>query len=231
MCGTSITAFAATEYVDGYLRYIVEDGSVTITGYNGRESEVTVPSKIAGTPVNTIGAGAFANSSTVTKVNLPDTIMTIEEGAFNIGQTVVYSSNTDDTVVTEPTEPTVPTTPPKEEPTQEPTTAPAETPTQVPSKEPFNTDSDKSASVEEVDVDFEDVSEQKPSVDTTESVKGDEVEEQVVQVTDVENKTGDKPAEKSAQESGGKPVIIIVAVIVLAVVVVGIFMYKKKGRR
>lgn len=87
------TATAATaEYVDGYLRYTVEEGSVTITGYNGTENEVTIPSKIAGNPVNAIKTGAFADSSNVKKINLPDTIMTIEEGAFG-GQEIVYNSN------------------------------------------------------------------------------------------------------------------------------------------
>ena len=47
MCGININAHAATEYVEGYLRYTVEDGSVTITGYNGGESEVTIPSKVS----------------------------------------------------------------------------------------------------------------------------------------------------------------------------------------
>ena len=86
----NMVVFAATEYVDGYLRYTVAEGSVTITGYNGNESEVTVPAQIAGTPVNTIATGAFHDSSTVTKVNLPDTIMTVEEGAFGSEQTVIY---------------------------------------------------------------------------------------------------------------------------------------------
>lgn len=128
MCGITIKAFAATEYVDGYLRYTVADGSVTITGYNGRESEVTVPSKIAGVPVNTIAAGAFSNASTVTKVNLPDTIMTIEEGAFTVGQTVVYNSNTSEVLQ----------------------------PSSMDKVETMVSESDKIGSVEEVDVNFDD---------------------------------------------------------------------------
>lgn len=97
----SLTVSAATEYVDGYLRYTVEGGSVKITGYNGRESEVTIPDNIAGNPVNIIGAGAFSNAASVIKVNLPDTIMTIEEGAFGEGQTVVYNSNKGDAGMTQ----------------------------------------------------------------------------------------------------------------------------------
>ena len=103
---THMVVFAATEYVDGYLRYTVAEGSVTITGYNGRESEVTVPSSIAGVPVNTIASGAFQDSAVVTKVNLPDTIMAVEEGAFGSGQTVIYSSNVNDSDVNRPSQDT-----------------------------------------------------------------------------------------------------------------------------
>lgn len=81
----------SAEYIHGYFRYIVEDESVTITAYYGVEDVVTVPAMIGGNPVNTIAAGAFSGCSTVTTVYLPDTIMTIEEGAFSSEQTVVYS--------------------------------------------------------------------------------------------------------------------------------------------
>lgn len=91
--GANLTVLAVTEYVEGYLRYTVAEGSVTIIGYNGNESEVTVPAQIAGTPVNTIAAGAFCNSPAVTKINLPDTIMAVEEGAFGSEQTVIYSNH------------------------------------------------------------------------------------------------------------------------------------------
>uniref|UniRef100_UPI004056DEEA hypothetical protein n=1 Tax=Agathobacter sp. TaxID=2021311 RepID=UPI004056DEEA len=145
LCSVNVTAFAMKEYVDGYLRYTVEDGSVTITGYNGKESEVTIPSKIAGVPVNTIASGAFSNSTRVTKVNLPDTIMTIEEGAFRVGQTVVYNSNTNDTTITEPED--TQTKPsekpgedtqikPSEKPGEDTQTRPSEKPGEDTSKEP-----------------------------------------------------------------------------------------------
>lgn len=82
-------------YVNDYFQYTVADESVTIVNYYGKDSEVTVPSMIAGNPVNTIAAGAFSGNDKVTKVNLPDTIMTIEEKAFSGSQTVVFDSNTD----------------------------------------------------------------------------------------------------------------------------------------
>lgn len=80
------------EYIHGFFRYTVEDGSVTITAYRGNEEEVTVPSMIGGNPVNVIAAGAFANNSTVKTIHLPDTIMTVETGAFGPEQKVIYAA-------------------------------------------------------------------------------------------------------------------------------------------
>lgn len=83
-------------YVHNYFQYTVTDSSVTIVNYYGSDSEVTVPNMIAGNPVNTIASGAFASNDSVTKINLPDTIMTVEEGAFSGSQTVVFNSNTNE---------------------------------------------------------------------------------------------------------------------------------------
>ena len=82
----------AGEYTHGFLRYTESDQSVTITSYVGDEEEVTVPSMIAGNPVNVIASGAFAGSMAKTII-LPDTIVSIEEGAFSEGQEVVYASS------------------------------------------------------------------------------------------------------------------------------------------
>ena len=89
-------AFASSSdvYTEGYFKYRVEKDSVTICDYFGKESEVTVPAMIVGNPVSKISKGAFADNSKVKKVNLPDTIMTIEEGAFASGIRIVYDSNT-----------------------------------------------------------------------------------------------------------------------------------------
>ena len=85
------TAWADT-YIHEFFRYTVEDDSVTITRYTGKEEVVTVPAMIGGHPVNTIAKGAFIDTP-VRTIKLPDTIMTIEEGAFAEGQTVVFNYN------------------------------------------------------------------------------------------------------------------------------------------
>lgn len=77
-----MTAFAdATVYTEETFQYTVNDHSVTIVGYFGKSDVVEIPSSIAGTPVNTIATGAFVGTK-AKKVILPDTIMSIEDGAF-----------------------------------------------------------------------------------------------------------------------------------------------------
>ena len=88
----AVPVAAWADYIHGYFRYTIDDNSITITAYYGNETEVVVPAMIGTYPVNTIKAGVFAGTS-VQKIWLPDTIMTIEEGAFAPGQTTTYYSD------------------------------------------------------------------------------------------------------------------------------------------
>lgn len=99
----TVVASASTVYTEGALYYTIADESITITGYFGRDEVVTVPASIAGIPVNTIAKGAFTGNSAVRVVDLPNTITTVEEGAFASGITVNYNSN-----IVQPDEPTPP---------------------------------------------------------------------------------------------------------------------------
>lgn len=106
-------ASASTVYTEGALYYTIADESITITGYFGRDEVVTVPASIAGIPVNTIAKGAFTGSSAVRVVDLPDTITTVEEGAFAAGITVNYNSN-----IVQPDDPTPPDDGKQDDPTK-----------------------------------------------------------------------------------------------------------------
>lgn len=106
-------ASASTVYTEGALYYTIADESITITGYFGRDEVVTVPAGIAGIPVNTIAKGAFTGNSAVRVVDLPDTITTVEEGAFASGITVNYNSN-----IVQPDEPTPPDDGKQDDPTK-----------------------------------------------------------------------------------------------------------------
>ena len=56
------------------------DGAV-VTGYLGVEDTITIPAVLGGLPVRTIASGAFAGTDCQTVI-LPDTLYTIEDGAF-----------------------------------------------------------------------------------------------------------------------------------------------------
>lgn len=135
-------------YSEGPLYYTIANESVTITGCFGKKEEITVPAMLAGYPVNAIAKDAFANNKYLKKLNLPDTISKVEEGAIADGIKVVYNANTDHPQDT-PTDlilhgnplqpennPTpggntdVPSKEPTKEPTKEVTKAPTAEPTQ-----------------------------------------------------------------------------------------------------
>lgn len=65
-------------------KYDITSGSkqITITKYNGSESEVVIPDKIEGLVVSIIGAGAFEGSSSLKNVVIPNTVTSIKSKAF-----------------------------------------------------------------------------------------------------------------------------------------------------
>ena len=90
-CLLSLCNPVFADYIHGYFGYTIADESVTITAYHGKENVVTVPAMIGSYPVNVIASGAFSNTD-VTTIYLPDTIMSVEGGAFGPGQAVIYNS-------------------------------------------------------------------------------------------------------------------------------------------
>ena len=61
---------------------ITAENTVTITGYAGTNTEVSIPSEIEGLPVTAVGAEAFMESGTLTRIVIPDTVILIDERAF-----------------------------------------------------------------------------------------------------------------------------------------------------
>lgn len=64
-----------------YFEYKIADGTVTIVSFSGEGDQVSVPEKIGGYPVRTIGEGAFRNAK-VNSVVLPEGILKIDWFAF-----------------------------------------------------------------------------------------------------------------------------------------------------
>ncbi len=62
--------------------YTVSDNTVTITGYNGSDEVVIIPSYIEGYPVSIIGEEAFSKKQGLKKVILSDTVKEIGKKAF-----------------------------------------------------------------------------------------------------------------------------------------------------
>ena len=62
--------------------YETDNGEITITGYEGSATSVTVPGEIDGVKVTKIGGPAFHNCTTLESIIFPDTITTIGGWGF-----------------------------------------------------------------------------------------------------------------------------------------------------
>lgn len=60
--------------------YVLENGAVTVTKYNGEADAVRVPATIDGAPVVAIADAAFAENTTLKALYLPDSVQTLGEG-------------------------------------------------------------------------------------------------------------------------------------------------------
>ena len=81
--GASITASAVNPVTSGDYRYFVNaDDTVTVAGYVGHGTDITIPSAIDGRKVTVIGQAAFQNCSALTKVVIPNGVISVEKDAF-----------------------------------------------------------------------------------------------------------------------------------------------------
>ena len=62
--------------------YEVVDGEASVVGYDGTETDVRIAKTYGGVPVTSIGECAFMDCSSLTSVEIPDSITSINEGAF-----------------------------------------------------------------------------------------------------------------------------------------------------
>lgn len=74
---TNITGADNPDY-----QYKVANGKATITGYIGDDSEIVIPSKLGGSPVTVIGPNAFAYSSGLSSVVIPEGVVELQMAAF-----------------------------------------------------------------------------------------------------------------------------------------------------
>lgn len=77
VCGLMLPVFAQAQFT-----YLTNNGTITLTGYTGAESDVTIPDTINGLPVTEIGASAFNGMNSLSNVVIPDSVLNIDEAAF-----------------------------------------------------------------------------------------------------------------------------------------------------
>jgi len=76
--------YATTEAQEmmNYAYLVNPDGTLTVTGYHGRNTELAIPAVIGGRNVTAIGPAAFVGAPELRTVTLPDTVTAIGEYAF-----------------------------------------------------------------------------------------------------------------------------------------------------
>lgn len=79
---TQFVSVSEIKTYDDFEYQIVDDSEITITGYTGGSSDLTIPSVINGLPITSIGQRAFLNCSSLQSVSLPDSLKKIEREAF-----------------------------------------------------------------------------------------------------------------------------------------------------
>src|ERR1051325_9457130 len=64
--------------------FTTNNGTITITGYTGSETQVIIPSTTNGWPVTSIGANAFYYRTNIASVTIPEGVTNIGSGAFYV---------------------------------------------------------------------------------------------------------------------------------------------------
>ena len=90
----SVSAADQETYSSGHFYYHAYPGYVSISGYLGTETEVEIPSSLAGKPVSEIEDHAFAGCGSVKQITIPDTVTKIGVDAFKGAEALERSSAT-----------------------------------------------------------------------------------------------------------------------------------------
>lgn len=64
------------------MTYTLVDGSVTIKSYSGSAASLVIPGTVDGYTVTVVGKEAFMNNTTLTSIDLPDSITLLAEKCF-----------------------------------------------------------------------------------------------------------------------------------------------------
>ena len=72
----------AVESVNDYQYTVLNDGTVEITGYTGKDATLNIPETIQGKSVSSIGKEAFKENATVENVTIPKNVTTLQYMSF-----------------------------------------------------------------------------------------------------------------------------------------------------
>lgn len=81
-CFAELTFSVGAQTSGDYEYEVLDDGTVSITKYNGSDINVTIPSKIDGVSVTVIGINAFSYNKKIESVIIPNGVVRIEYHAF-----------------------------------------------------------------------------------------------------------------------------------------------------
>ncbi len=84
VCAAEINSQSVGETLkSGNYKYeLLENGTARITGYTGKEADLTIPSTLDKYKVTVIASSSFGNNSNIVNVTIPDSVTTIENSAF-----------------------------------------------------------------------------------------------------------------------------------------------------
>ena len=99
----SVSAADQETYSSGHFYYHAYPGYVSISGYLGTETEVEIPSSLAGKPVSEIEDHAFDGCDSVKQITIPDTVTKIGVDAFKGAEALekIISNTKDVSIVAE----------------------------------------------------------------------------------------------------------------------------------
>ena len=73
---------ATTDVTNDFLYKLLSDGTVSVTGYGGTKTVLSVPDTLNGYTVTAIGDNAFEGNDTILSITLPDSVTSIGKYAF-----------------------------------------------------------------------------------------------------------------------------------------------------
>ena len=84
LCAFTFAAGDEQTYTSGDYKYtLLPDGAAEITGYTGQARNLSVPEKLDGHKVTSIGDIAFCSCDFLTSISIPDSVTSIGDSAFS----------------------------------------------------------------------------------------------------------------------------------------------------